>query len=417
MTRDAESNRSYDVVVLGGGPAGAALATFLQQDGYRCLVLERSEFPRYHIGESLIPSTYAAFDRLGLLPKLKASDFPAKYSVRFVSPSGTESDPFYFSETIEGDRARTWQVDRSVFDQMCLDNARDWGVDVQMATKVTEVLFDNERAIGVCARRDSGEAFEVRARVVADASGRATVIGSQLGLKSPIPGLTKASCWSYYKGGKRGEGIDAGETTMFMIPERGWFWYIPLPDDLVSVGIVASPDYLFAETADADTVFVREVVKCRPLSERLASACRVAPVRGGASHLAYLNRKTCGDGWVMVGDARTFLDPIYSSGLFLALTSAELAAGCIRNALEADDVSAARLGAFEPILASGVEVFWRLVCAFYDETFSFREFVQRFPDQRAALINCLVGDIVGKDMSPFLAALAQMSVPPPPLAP
>lgn len=182
----------------------------------------------------------------------------------------------------------------------------------------------------------------------------------------------------------------------------------------MSVGVVASPDYLFAETDDPDTVFPREVMRCQPLSERLASADRVAPVRG-MPHLAYLNRKTCGDGWVMVGDARAFLDPIYSSGLFLALTSAELAAGCIHHALEADDVSAARLGAFEPALAAGVEVFWRLVRAFYNETFSFREFVQRFPDQRAALIDCLVGDIVGKDMRPFLAALAQMADPPPPL--
>ena len=399
---------------MGGGPAGAALATFLRQDGHRCLVLERATFPRYHIGESLIPHTYPAFDRLGLLPKLKASCFPAKYSVRFVSPSGGDSDPFYFSETIEGDRARTWQVERSAFDQMCLDNARDRGVDVQMNTKVIEVLFDNERAIGVRARRDDGEILEIKARVVADASGRATLIGSQLGLRSPIPGLEKASCWSYYKGGTRGEGIDAGETTMFMIPGRGWFWYIPLPDDLVSVGIVASPQYLFAETDDPDTVFLREVAKCAPLSERLASAQRVGPVRG-MLHLAYVNRKTCGDGWVMVGDARAFLDPIYSSGLFLAFTSAELAAGCIHHALRADDVSAARLGAFEPALAAGVEVFWRLVCAFYDETFSFREFVQRFPDQRAALIDCLVGDVVGKDMRPFLAALAQMTEPPPPL--
>ena len=133
-------------------------------------------------------------------------------------------------------------------------------------------------------------------------------------------------------------------------------------------------------------------------------------------HLAYVNRQTCGDGWVMVGDARAFLDPIYSSGLFLAFASAELAAGCIHQALEAGDVSAARLGAFEPTLATAVEVFWRLVRAFYDETFSFREFVERFPEQRTALVDCLVGDVVGKDMTSFLSALALMTDPPPRLA-
>ena len=415
MIRDSTASEPYDVVVIGGGPAGAALATFLRQDGHRCLVVEREEFPRYHIGESLIPSTYSALDRMGLLPRLKASAFPPKYSVRFVAPSGEESDPFYFSETIEGDRARTWQVERSTFDRMCLDNAREQGVEVQSTTTVTEVLFDKERAVGVRARRADGRIVDIAARVVADASGHATVIGHQLGLRRPIPGLAKGSCWSYYKGGRRAPGIDGGETTVFMLPGRRWFWYIPLPDDIVSVGIVAPPEYLFGGTADLDAVFLREVENCRPLSERVARATRQAPVRR-IPHLAYVNRQTCGDGWVMVGDARLFLDPIYSSGLFLAFASAELAAGCIHRALEAGDVSAARLGAFEPTMATASEVFWRLVRAFYDETFSFRAFVERFPEQRTALVDCLVGDVVGKDMAPFLSALALMTDPPPPLA-
>ncbi len=414
MKQAPNPNPTYDVVIVGGGPAGTALATLLQCDGHKCLLFEHSRFPRYHIGESLIPHTYGVLERLGLLGTLRASHFPAKHSVRFVSPSGTQSDPFYFSEVLPSDRARTWQVERSEFDQMCLDNARNKGVEVRTETKVSNVVFDNGRAVGVRVQPDEGLPYEVTARVVADASGRATVIGSQLCLKGPVPGLEKASYWSYYRGGKRGTGIDAGETTIFLIPERGWFWYIPLPNDIVSVGIVASPDYLFGATDKVDDAFVHEVRSCEALSERLASAERMAPVRG-TRQLAYQNRTTCGDGWVMVGDARAFLDPIYSSGLYLALASAELAAGCVHEALEANDVSAARLGAFEPALLGGIEVIRRLIHAFYDQTFSFREFVERFPDQRAALIDCLVGDVVGKDMSTFLAALAQMSAPPPPL--
>lgn len=414
MSPSASANGSYDVVVIGGGPAGAAFATFLQRNGHRCLVCEQSEFPRYHVGESLIPQAYGTLERLGLLEKLKASNFPAKHSVRFVSPSGTESDPFYFSETIEGDGAQTWQVDRSTFDQLCLDNARNSGVEVRLATRVDEVLFEAERAVGVRITTASDEPKELLARVVADASGRATRIGTQLGLKGPVPGLKKASYWAYYQGGKRGKGLDAGETTIFMIPQRGWFWYIPLPNDIVSVGLVASPEYLFAEADDPEAIFELEVERCRPLSERLESAQRTGPVRGGGE-LAYLNRKTCGDGWVMLGDARGFLDPIYSSGLFLALASAELAAGCIHEALVANDVSAARLGRFEPKLAAGVEVIRRLIHAFYDPAFSFGKFVARFPAQRAALIDCLVGDVVDKDMGSFVKALAQMSPPPPDL--
>ena len=411
MADTSNDNGSYDVVVAGGGPAGATVATLLQREGHRCLILEGSSFPRYHIGESLIPHTYGTLERLGLLPKLRASHFPEKHSVRFVSPSGHEADPFYFSETIKGDGARTWQVERSEFDQMCLDNARQHGVEIRMQTKTDEVLFENGRAIGVRVNPHQAEPYEVRAKVVVDASGRATLIGSQLGLKGPVPGLRKASIWSYYKSGKRGEGIDAGETTIFMIPERGWFWYIPLPQDIVSVGIVAAPEYLFADSDDMEDAFLREVERCAPLAEWLSSASRCDRVRG-VRELAYRNQQVAGDGWVMVGDAAAFLDPIYSSGLFLALASAELAAGCVDNALKHKDVSAARLGAFAGPLTQGVEIIRRLIFAFYDPKFSFGEFVERFPEQRPALIDCLVGDVINKDMSGFLDALATVTSAP-----
>jgi flavin-dependent dehydrogenase len=207
-------------------------------------------------------------------------------------------------------------------------------------------------------------------------------------------------------------GIDAGETTVFMLPRRGWFWYIPLPDDMVSVGVVADPDYLFDETDDFEAAFLREVRRCAPLSTRLKKAVREAPVRGGRV-LAYRNRQTSGDGWVMIGDAAAFLDPIYSSGLYLALGSAELAAGCVHEGLESGDCSGARLGRFGKALADGIEVIRRLIHAFYDPKFHFKSFVERYPDQRAALIDCLVGNVVNKDMSRFLNALATMTPPPP----
>ena len=150
MASDAASNESYDVVVIGGGPAGATLSTFLQRQGHRCLVLEGASFPRYHVGESLIPHAFGTLDRLGLLPKLRESHFPVKQSVRFVSVSGRQADPFYFSETIDGDASRTWQVERSEFDQICLDHARENGAEVRTQTQVRGVMFDNAgRAIGV----------------------------------------------------------------------------------------------------------------------------------------------------------------------------------------------------------------------------------------------------------------------------
>ena len=402
-----------DVAVIGGGPGGAALATFLARAGHHCVIFEQSKFPRYHIGESLIPHTHGIFDRLDLLPQLRASAFPVKHSVRFVSHGGKESVPFYFSETIPGERARTWQVERSQFDTMMLDHARAGGVEVHEQTSIDKVLFEDSRAVGVQTVSADGTRSEVRAKVVVDASGRACIIGRQLGLRSPLPELRKASAWGYFRGGKRLPGIDAGETTMFLIPGGGWFWYIPLPDDMVSVGIVADPEYVFSQSDDMEAAFTREVALCAPLADRLSAATRVGPVRG-SRHLAYLNRQTCGDGWVMIGDARAFLDPIYSSGLYLALGSAELAAQCIDDALKNNDVSAARLGAFEPALWKGVDVVRRLIHAFYDPNFSFPKFAERFPEHRAALIDCLIGDVI-KDMSAFTAALEQMTPPPPPL--
>ena len=193
-----------------------------------------------------------------------------------------------------------------------------------------------------------------------------------------------------------------------MLPDRNWFWYIPLPDDIVSVGYVGSPDELFARSDDFELSFLDQVGRHEPLRAFLSGSERVAPVRG-LRRLAYRNRQTVGDGWVMVGDAAAFLDPIYSSGLFLALGSAVMAADCAAEALAANDCSAARLGRFAPALTQGIGVVRRVIDAFYDPSFSFAEFSRRFPEHRAALIDCLVGDVVGKDMTGFLDALAQMT--------
>ncbi|MDP6112076.1 MAG: NAD(P)/FAD-dependent oxidoreductase [Planctomycetota bacterium] len=406
------STENCEVAIIGGGPAGAALATFLSRHGHDCVILEKSSFPRYHIGESLIPHTHGTFKRLGLLPQMQGSDYPEKYSVRFVSPTGKENDPFYFSETITGDGARTWQVERSTFDRMLLDHAHSSGAQVMERVRVHGVLFDGKRAVGVRAGQN-GSSFELGAKVVVDASGRATIIGRQLGLRGEVPGLDKSSLWGYYRGGRRLPGKDAGETTIFLLGESGWFWFIPLPDDIISVGIVSPPEYLNLEQGRYEEILHREIGKCAPLWERLEKATLEGKSRG-LKRLSYLNRQTCGEGWVMLGDARAFLDPIYSSGLFLALASAELAADSIHEAIKLDDLSPSALGSFEPALAGGIEVIRRLIHAFYDPTFSFRKFVERFPKHRSALIDCLVGDVL-KDMGSFKDSLAEMTPPPPPL--
>jgi len=276
-----------------------------------------------------------------------------------------------------------------------------------MATRVEEVLFDGGQAVGVRASSAQQDDVTIPARIVIDASGRSTHIGTQLGLKEDVPGLNKASAWSYYRGARRRTGIDAGETTVFMLPGRDWFWYIPLPDDIVSVGIVSDPQRLPHDEDGFATAFGRRVRQCPPLLEFLSGAERIERVRG-LRRLAYRNRRTVGDGWVMIGDAAAFLDPIYSSGLFLALASAVMAADDAHAALAQGDVSAERLGRFVQPFTAGVVV-RHLIDAFYSSDFSFGDFARRFPQHRKALIDCLVGDVVGKDMSSFFDALNQMA--------
>ncbi len=402
------SNTQFDVAVIGGGPAGAAAATLLQKQGHRCIIVEHSKFPRYHIGESLIPHSYQTLNRLGLLDHLRRSAFPVKHSVRFVSQSGKASSPFYFHETIEGEGAQTWQVERSEFDQMCLDNAQQSGVEVMQPASVKQVLFEGEQAVGLNVNTISGKNFEIRSKVIVDASGRVGLLGKQLKLREEVPGLNKSSVWAYYKGGKRRDGIDAGETTIFMIPERGWFWYIPMSNDVVSVGVVASPDYLFQGSREFEPAFEREIQKCPGLVDCLENASKASPIHG-LRRLAYRHRQLAGPGWVMIGDAAAFLDPIYSSGLFLALGSAEMAADSIHEGLVSSNLTAHQLGSHLPPLSQGIEVIRRLIMAFYDENFSFAKFVDRFPQQRAALIDCLVGDVIQKDMTSFTTALDEMT--------
>jgi len=380
----------HDVIVIGGGPGGGAAATLVAQRGHKVLLLERSSEPKFKIGESLMPATWWTFDRMGMIPKLKASHFVPKYSVQFYGKSGRASLPFYFQETNPHESSVTWQVLRSEFDAMLLENAQEHGVEVRRGVAVKDVLFDGERAVGV--RLDSGDTLSCR--VVVDATGRSAFLGRKLGLMRPDPELRKAALFTHYEGALRDPGIDEGATLVLYTKDPGgWFWYIPLPEDKVSVGVVGSIDQLITNRkGDPQAVFDEEVAGCPALVPRVANARQAMPVQV-LNDFSYRSSRIAGDGWVLVGDAFGFLDPIYSSGVFLALKSGELAADSIHAALEAGDTSAARLGAHGPDFLAGMEAMRKLVYAFYEPDFSFAKFLARYPDCRIDLIHLLVGNV------------------------
>lgn len=380
----------HDVIVIGGGPGGAAAATLVAQRGHRTLLLERTAEPKFKIGESLMPAAWWTLERMGMLQKLKESHFPRKYSVQFFGKTGKASSPFYFQETDPHESSVTWQVLRSEFDALLLDNAREHGVEVRRGAGAKDVLFEGERAVGV--KLDDGSTLSCK--VVVDATGRSALLGRKLGLMVPDPELRKASLFTHYEGALRDPGIDEGATLVLHTDDAsGWFWYIPLPGDRVSVGVVGSIEQLVSNRkGDPQAVFDEEVERCPALKPRLENARQVMPVQV-LRDFSYRSSRIAGDGWVLVGDAFGFLDPIYSSGVFLALKSGELAADSIHAALQAGDPSAARLGAHGPEFLAGMEAMRKLVYAFYEPDFSFAKFLAQHPGCRNDLIHLLVGNV------------------------
>ena len=398
-----------DVIVVGGGPAGSTVAALLAEKGLRVLLLERAPGPCFKIGESLMPGTYWTFARLGVLDKLRASHFPEKYSVQFYSRTGKGSRPFYFFETNPHESSMTWQVLRSEFDQILLDNAAAKGAEVRRGVSVREVRFEGGRAVGVAARNAGGSLEELGARVVVDATGQSALLARKLKIKTTEPALKKASIFTHFAGGLRDDSIDAGATLVFHTSnEDSWFWFIPLPGDRVSVGVVGSLHYLVRGRRDAaQKIFDEEVEKCPALKQRLSGAEQIFPVKV-TRDFSYRADRIAGRGWVLVGDAFGFLDPIYSSGVLLALKSGEWAADAILAAFETEDFGPARLGRFGPEFAAGMEAVRKLVYAFYTREFSFARFLKQFPQCKQGIIDILSGDIFKEEVNSIFAPLGQM---------
>jgi len=411
--KNPPTQNAYDAIVIGGGPAGSAAATVLAQHGRRVILFERDIFPRYHIGESLMPYCYFSLQRLGMLEKLQASRFVRKHSVQFISSDGRASQPFYFFLHQDHPCSTTWQVERADFDKMLLDNAAAHGAEVKMGVSVRDLLIENEAVVGVRIRDTEGEEMEVRAPITIDASGRDALTINRMGWRVPDPKLKKIAIWTYYIGAKRDAGLDEGATTVAYIPDKGWFWYIPLSGDRISVGVVAERDYLYRNGKDPQRIFEENIEENVWIKEHLAVGRQVGEFRV-TSDYSYRSQYVARDGLLLAGDAFAFLDPVFSSGVHLALRSGEMAADAAHQALALGDVSAGQFAGYGLELCSNIEAIRRLVYTFYDHGFRFSDLFKAYPSMRADITDCLIGNF-DKDFEPLFKAVAEFADIPAPL--
>jgi geranylgeranyl reductase family protein len=412
-----ETTNKYDVIVIGGGPAGSSVASILSREGRKVVLFEKERFPRHHIGESLMTDTYFTFERMGLLEKMKNSPFVRKYSVQFANPAGKESRPFYFFEAFHHESSVTWQITRSEFDLMLIEHAAEQGADVHQETQIKRVLFDGDRAYGVEALMTDGSVQTFEAPVIVDATGQSAMLSNKFGWRVRDPKLKKAVLYSYFKNAHREPDLNGGATLVLRTPlgSNGWFWYIPLENDITSVGVVADPEYLVkGRGQDLAKIFNEEVDKVESVRKRIEGAERVDKIYSILDY-SYRSTHNAGDGFILIGDAYGFLDPIYSSGVLLALKMAELAADAIHDAFKHDDFSAARLGQSQEKLDKGIESMRKLVYAFYNEGFSFSQFLRKYPEQRVNIITLLMGNVFKDGVDDIYDPMADFAIIPPPL--
>ncbi len=319
--------------------------------------------------------------------------------MQFVSPSGRASQPFYFFDRYDRETvAQTWQVLRSEFDQMLLDNARAKGATVIEQTTVLELLKENGRFTGARAQTKGGEVTDYHAPITLDCTGKEAFAAVRNNWRVKDPYLNKIAVWTYYQGAQRDEGIDAGATTVAYVPEKGWFWYIPQHNDMISVGVVAEGKYLARDGVKSpEAIFKREIEQNQWIKQHLARGKQTGQYFLTSEYTHHARH--CGtEGLLLVGDAFAFLDPVFSSGVMLALKSGVMAADAVHEAVKKKDFSPAQFTKYATTLREGVENMRRLVYAFYDPKFSFRHLTNKYPDAVGSVTDCLSGD-VNKDFS------------------
>jgi flavin-dependent dehydrogenase len=385
MTRDA--------VVLGAGPAGCAAASALARRGRSVLLLDRDPEPRFKIGESLLPWNRPIFEELGLLPKIEAAGFQRKYGALFTNERTGGVRQVDFREAWDASRPSAWQVKRREFDALLAAHAAESGAEVRRGVAVEDVLFEGGRATGVRVWGPAGEE-EIPAKVVVDATGQAALLASRLKIRRQDSNLRKAALYAHFTGAWRAEGERGGDILLPFLPDV-WFWVIPFSDGSASVGAVFAPAVLATLSGKTNLERFEELlVRSAKMREYLAGATRTSDV-GSVSDYSFTSTRYGGDGWVLVGDAATFLDPVFSTGVFLGMSAGLRAAKVIDAALAAKGgVDAADFDAYGRVTERMVARFRPFVYGYYDPVFT-RMFCEKAPLDalRAAVTSTLAGDV------------------------
>jgi len=398
-----------DVVIVGGGPAGAVLGSYLSKAGVSNIILERANHPRPHVGESLVTSTTRVFEDIGFLPTMESEGFTKKYGASWHAKSGRGEFSIRFAEFPQPgiNQPYTYHVNRQKFDLLLLKHAESLGTEVHQGVSVKEVLFDENDYTNGVRFSVGGRDYELPAKFVVDASGRNSIIGTQRHLRVRDPIFNQFAVHGWFENVNRGSDETADYIHIYFIPaERGWVWQIPITDTVTSVGVVAEKEVFKTSRQRIDEYFMEHITTSPDLATAMQDAKQVTELRSEAEY-SYSMSRFVGNGWMLVGDAARFVDPIFSSGVSIACESAKFASQAIVDALAAGDVGEQQLLGYETKLKGGVTIWYEFITLYYKLMNLFTYFIDS-ADHRLQILQLLQGEVYDRESAPVLDSMREV---------